>query len=64
MADHPAHIHLCVRLVPVMTPCLAHLERLGIAWELTARKRNRFFSYTGYVEIMNQGNRPRIHSLF
>jgi len=35
--------------------CLAHLERLGIVRELTSRKRNRLFSYTGYVEIMNQG---------
>ena len=35
--------------------CLAHLERLGIVRELTARQRNRIFSYTRYVEIMNQG---------
>ena len=35
--------------------CLAHLERLGIVRELTSRKRNRLFSYTGYVEIMNRG---------
>ena len=35
--------------------CLAHLENLGIVRELTSRKRNRLFSYTGYVDIMNQG---------
>jgi Fic family protein len=35
--------------------CLVHLERLGIARELTSRKRNRIFSYPRYVEIMNQG---------
>ncbi len=35
--------------------CLTHLERLGIVKELTSRKRNRVFSYTGYLEIMNQG---------
>jgi len=35
--------------------CLAHLERLGIVRELTSRKRNRLFSYTGYVDIMNEG---------
>jgi len=35
--------------------CLGHLERLGIARELTSRKRNRVFSYAGYLEIMNQG---------
>lgn len=35
--------------------CLLHLERLGIIRELTSRKRNRIFSYTGYVNIVNQG---------
>ncbi len=34
---------------------LGHLERLGIIRELTARKRNRIFSYTSYVAIMSQG---------
>ncbi|MFO7817369.1 MAG: hypothetical protein R6V39_06790 [Desulfovibrionales bacterium] len=34
---------------------LEHMERLGIVLELTSRKRNRVFSYTGYLEIMNQG---------
>lgn len=37
---------------------LTHLERLGIVRELTSRKRNRLFSYTGYVDIMNQGTEP------
>jgi len=34
---------------------LAHLEQLGIVKELTARKRNRLFSYAGYIEIMSRG---------
>lgn len=34
---------------------LANLEQLGIVRELTAQKRNRRFSYHGYVEIMNRG---------
>jgi Fic family protein len=34
---------------------LGHLEQLGIVRELTARKRNRLFSYAGYIEIMNRG---------
>ncbi|MES9861133.1 MAG: Fic family protein [Candidatus Thiodiazotropha sp. LLP2] len=34
---------------------LGHLEQLGIVKELTAQKRNRLFSYTGYIEIMNRG---------
>ncbi len=38
--------------------CLVHLERLGIVRELTSRKRNRIFSYTGYVDIINQGSEP------
>ncbi len=38
--------------------CLTHLEHLGIVRELTGAKRNRVFSYTGYLEIMNQGTEP------
>lgn len=34
---------------------LTHLERLSIVTELTAQKRNRLFSYSRYIEIMNQG---------
>ena len=34
---------------------LGYLEQLGIVRELTAQKRNRLFSYAGYVEIMNRG---------
>lgn len=34
---------------------LGHLEQLGIIRELTARKRNRLFSYAGYVKILSRG---------
>lgn len=34
---------------------LGHLEQLGIVQELTARKRNRLFSYADYIEIMSRG---------
>ncbi|MCA9500459.1 MAG: Fic family protein [Nitrospira sp.] len=34
---------------------LAHLQKLGVVQELTAKKRNRLFSYSGYVEIINRG---------
>jgi Fic family protein len=34
---------------------LGHLEQLGIVKELTAQKRNRRFSYAGYIEIMSRG---------
>jgi hypothetical protein len=32
-----------------------HLEQLGIVKKLTAKKRNRLFSYAGYIEIMSRG---------
>jgi Fic family protein len=35
--------------------CLNHLENLGIVSELTGQKRNRLYSYTKYIEIMNYG---------
>ncbi|MDW7712563.1 MAG: Fic family protein [Deferrisomatales bacterium] len=34
---------------------LGHLEQLGIVKELTARKRNRLFSYAAYIEVMSRG---------
>ena len=34
---------------------LGHMEQLGIVRELTAQKRNRLFSYSQYVEILNRG---------
>ena len=34
---------------------LSHLEQLGIVKELTAQRRNRLFSYVGYIEIMSRG---------
>ena len=34
---------------------LAHLEQLKIVRELTAKKRNRLFSYAAYVEIISRG---------
>ncbi len=34
---------------------LRHLERIGVVKELTARKRNRLFSYADYIEIMSRG---------
>ncbi|MCK9522855.1 MAG: Fic family protein [Proteobacteria bacterium] len=33
---------------------LGHLEQLDIVKELTAQKRNRLFSYAGYIAIMNR----------
>jgi len=35
--------------------CLAHLVALGIVREITARRRNRLFSYARYIEILDRG---------
>ena len=44
------------RITPAtVNKALAHLQQLGIAKELTAQKRNRLFSYAGYIEIMSRG---------
>jgi Fic family protein len=44
------------RITPAtVNKALGHLVHLGIVKELTARKRNRLFSYAGYIEIMNRG---------
>ena len=37
---------------------LEHLRRLGVATELTGRKRNRIFSYAAYIDILNEGTEP------
>ena len=34
---------------------LGHLQQLGIVKELTEQRRNRLFSYAGYVDIMSRG---------
>lgn len=44
--------------VATVNRALGHLERLGIIKELTAQKRNRLFSYTRYLDIMNRGTEP------
>jgi Fic family protein len=41
--------------LPTALSTLAALQRNGIVAELTGRKKNRVFAYSGYVEILNQG---------
>lgn len=44
------------RITPAtVNKTLGHVEQLGIVTELTAQKRNRLFSYAGYVEIVSRG---------
>jgi cell filamentation protein, protein adenylyltransferase len=35
--------------------CLKHLEKINVVEELTGQKRNRLYSYSQYIEVMNQG---------
>jgi len=37
---------------------LALLCKLGIAREITGRRRNRIFSYPAYIAILNEGIEP------
>jgi Fic family protein len=37
---------------------LDHLCRLGLTRELTGHTRNRVFSYTAYLAILNEGTEP------
>jgi len=73
-ADSMLRIHRVMMARPVNTPgrlakdtglspatvnsSLRNLEELGILRELTGRRRNRAFSYRGYLEIMNKGTDP------
>ena len=41
--------------VPTITQSLEHLQKLGIAKEITGKKRGRIFVYTAYLAILNQG---------
>ena len=38
--------------------CLKQLEGIRIVSELTGRKRNRLYSYSRYIDVMNQGTEP------
>lgn len=60
LMEHP--IATSARLVEKtgLTPATVNkalmlLEGLGIVRELTAQKRNRLFSYYGYIELLNRG---------
>lgn len=60
LLEHPIATSGSLVLKTGITPAtvnkaLGNLVRLGIVKELTARKRNRLFSYAGYIEIMNRG---------
>ena len=43
---------------PAVTPGMKIPEKLGVAQELTGRKRNRLFGYGRYVAILGEGTEP------
>jgi Fic family protein len=43
---------------PTASTGMKLLEELGIARELTGRKRDRLFSYARYIEILSEGTEP------
>jgi len=44
--------------IPTVASALTHLERLGIAREVTGRQRRRIFAYSRYLEIVTAGTEP------
>jgi Fic family protein len=43
---------------PTVARAVEALENLGIAHEITGRKRERVFAYTRYLAILNEGAEP------
>ncbi|MBF0177261.1 MAG: Fic family protein [Magnetococcales bacterium] len=63
MMEHPIATSNWLSEKTGLTPAtvnkaLERLEQLGIIRELTHKQRNRLFSYTRYVEILNRGTEP------
>ncbi len=44
--------------MPTVNSALAQLQVLGIAHEITGRKRNRVFAYRAYLDILGEGAEP------
>ena len=41
-----------------MTVALDHLVRLGVAKEITGKRRARVFGYSRYLKILSEGTEP------
>lgn len=50
VAEHCAKI-----TIPTATKALKYLEDLGIVKEITGKARNKVYSYTKYLELLNEG---------
>ena len=44
--------------IPTVTGALNHLVRLGIAKEVTGKRRARRFGYSRYLKILSEGTEP------
>jgi hypothetical protein len=44
--------------IPTVTLALGHLVRLGIAKEVTGKRRARVFGYSRYMKILSEGTKP------
>jgi Fic family protein len=44
--------------IPRVTIALDHLVRLGIAKEITGRRRARVFGYSRYLKVLSEGTEP------
>ena len=44
--------------IPTVTVALDHLIRLGIAKEVTGKRRARVFGYSRYLKILSEGTEP------
>ncbi len=43
---------------PTVRKSVEHLVELGVAREITGKKRGRLFAYDGYLDILNEGTEP------
>jgi len=44
--------------IPTVTVALDHLAPLGIAKEVTGKRRARVFAYSRYLKILSEGTEP------
>lgn len=44
--------------VPTVTAALSRMEELGIVREITSKRRDKLYSYEGYIQLLNEGTEP------
>ena len=54
----PEAVRLSGMSAPTVAKSIRHMEELGILREVTGRRRDRMFAYTGYLDILSQGTEP------